>query len=112
MARHDGGDDARHRLRGRLPIGSLANDLAETDPIATARLRRSFEAWEAMLRDGLAAIAARGEFAADVDLDKLALALLAAVQGGLLLSQVRRDTAPLESAVDTMIDHLRHLGVH
>jgi hypothetical protein len=45
------------------------------------------------------------------EVDNLALAMLAAIQGGLLLSQVRRDTAPLEAAVDTMIEHLRDLGV-
>ena len=38
----------------------------------------------------------------------LALAMLAAVRGGLLLSQVRRDPKPLVTAVDTMIAHLRH----
>ena len=35
--------------------------------------------------------------------------MLAAVQGGLLLSQVNRDPAPLRIAVDTMIDHLHAL---
>jgi TetR/AcrR family transcriptional repressor of nem operon len=40
---------------------------------------------------------------------ELAVALLAAVQGGLLLSQIRRDHAPLEIAVNTMINHLRTL---
>jgi TetR/AcrR family transcriptional regulator, transcriptional repressor for nem operon len=37
--------------------------------------------------------------------------MLAGVEGGLLLSQVRRDTGPLEAAVDTIIEHLRGLGV-
>jgi TetR/AcrR family transcriptional repressor of nem operon len=37
--------------------------------------------------------------------------MLAAIQGGLLLSQVRRDSAPLEAAVDTMIEHLSRLGM-
>ena len=36
--------------------------------------------------------------------------MLAAVQGGLLLSQIRRDPAPLETAGDTMIAHLRTLA--
>jgi hypothetical protein len=64
-----------------------------------------------MIRDGLEAIAARGELPDGTEVDNLALAMLAAIQGGLLLSQVRRDTAPLEAAVDTMIEHLRTLGV-
>jgi TetR/AcrR family transcriptional repressor of nem operon len=37
----------------------------------------------------------------------LALAMLAAAQGGMLLSQVQRDTTPLEVAVDTVIAHIR-----
>jgi AcrR family transcriptional regulator len=96
---------------GGCPIGSLANDLAETDPLARAQVARSFVQWETMIRDGLKAIAARGELPDGTEVDNLALAMLAAIQGGLLLSQVRRDTAPLEAAVDTMIEHLRTLGV-
>ena len=96
---------------GGCPIGSLGNDLAETDPLARAQVARSFVQWETMIRDGLKAIAARGELPDGTEVDHLALAMLAAIQGGLLLSQVRRDTAPLEAAVDTMIEHLRTLGV-
>ena len=96
---------------GGCPIGSLANDLAETDPLARAQVARSFVQWENMIRDGLKAIAARGELPDGTEVDNLALAMLAAIQGGLLLSQVRRNTAPLEAAVDTMIEHLRTLGV-
>lgn len=96
---------------GGCPIGSLASDLAETDPLARARLARSFAQWEDMIREGLAAIAARGELPEHVDTDRLTTAVLAAIQGGLLLSQVRRETAPLEAALDTMIEHLTQLGM-
>ena len=95
---------------GGCPIGSLGSDLAETDPLARAQVARSFVQWETMIRDGLTAIAARGELPDGTEVDNLALAMLAAIQGGLLLSEVRRDTAPLEAAVDTMIEHLRALG--
>jgi TetR/AcrR family transcriptional regulator, transcriptional repressor for nem operon len=47
-----------------------------------------------------------GELAAEADPDRLALALLAAVQGGLLLTQVRRESTPLEVALDTMLEHI------
>jgi TetR/AcrR family transcriptional repressor of nem operon len=95
---------------GGCPIGSLANELSEIDPLARARVARSFAQWERMIRDGLTAIADRGELEG-TSVDQLALAMLAAIQGGLLLSQVRRDTAPLEAAVTTMIEHLTDLGV-
>jgi hypothetical protein len=102
---------ARFSMPPRRPIGSLGSDLAETDPLARAQVARSFVQWETMIRDGLTAIAARGELPDGTEVDHLALAMLAAIQGGLLLSQVRRDTAALEAAVDTMIEHLRALGV-
>jgi TetR/AcrR family transcriptional repressor of nem operon len=96
---------------GGCPIGSLASDLSEIDPLARAQLARSFAQWESMIHDGLTVIAARGELPDDSDIDRLALAMLAGIQGGLLLSQVRRTTAPFEAAIDTMIEHLRTLGV-
>jgi TetR/AcrR family transcriptional regulator, transcriptional repressor for nem operon len=96
---------------GGCPLGSMASELSECDPVARARLTRSFTQWENMIRDGLASVAARGELTEGTDTDRVALAMLAAIQGGLLLSQVRRDSAPLEAAVDTMIDHLSRLGM-
>jgi len=99
------------RCVGGCPIGSLASELTEIDPLARAQLARSFARWENMIHDGLKVIAARGELPTGTDVETLALATLAAIQGGLLLSQVRRDTTPLEAAIDTMIAHLRDLGV-
>ena len=96
---------------GGCPIGSLASELSDADPLARARLARAFAQWEDLIREGLAAVAARGELPPGLDVDRIALAMLAGVQGGLLLSQVRRDTAPLEAAVDTIIEHLRSMGV-
>ncbi|MEZ0358296.1 TetR/AcrR family transcriptional regulator [Mycobacterium sp. SA01] len=91
---------------GGCPLGSLAADLAETDAVARAQLARWFAEWERILRTGLAAMAAAGQFAEGTDTDRLALALLAATQGGLLLSQVNRDTAALTAAMDTVITHI------
>jgi hypothetical protein len=50
---------------------------------------------------------ARGELRPDADTGRLALMLLAAAQGGLLLTQVRRDTDALEAALDGAIDQIR-----
>ncbi|MCU1528806.1 MAG: TetR family transcriptional regulator [Frondihabitans sp.] len=100
---------AQHCMGG-CPIGSLASDLVETNLRARRALQASFEAWKGLLRDGLSTMRDRGILPADLDLDRAALALLAAVQGGLLLSQTRRDTIALEAALDAAIDHLRSLS--
>jgi hypothetical protein len=44
-----------------------------------------------------------GEHRVEADPAALALATLAALQGGLLLTQMRRDTQPLETALDAML---------
>ena len=44
---------------------------------------------------------AAGEIDPGVDPDRLAAAVLAAIQGGLLLSQPERASWPLEAALDT-----------
>ncbi|MFC4032322.1 hypothetical protein ACFO3J_12610 [Streptomyces polygonati] len=50
---------------------------------------------------------ARGELREDADAGFLALALLTALQGGLLMTQARRDTVALEAVLDAMIDRIR-----
>jgi TetR/AcrR family transcriptional repressor of nem operon len=94
---------------GGCPIGTLGAELSETDPQARAKVAEGFAAWRESIADGLRALQARGELAADAEPDKLALALLAALQGGLVLTQIRRDTEPLEVVMDTMLDHVASL---
>ncbi|MFD9391432.1 TetR family transcriptional regulator C-terminal domain-containing protein [Streptomyces sp. NPDC060000] len=91
---------------GGCEIGSLASELAETDPLARTDLAVSFERWEAPIRSGLARMQARGELSECADVTVLATALLAAVQGGMLLSQVRRSSTAYRHAVSAVIDHI------
>ncbi|HJZ38040.1 MAG TPA: TetR/AcrR family transcriptional regulator [Solirubrobacterales bacterium] len=97
------------QCKGGCPIGTLAGELAEADPDARADIAAGFARWEEQIALGISAMHDRGELPADVDPDRLALALLAAHQGGLILTQVRRDPAPIEAALDAMIDHVAEL---
>ena len=99
----------RH-CQGGCPIGSLASELAEHDLAARQDLAASFDRWQAPIRRGLQTMSDRGDLSPAADLDRLALAFLAALQGGLLLTQTYRTTAPLEAALDAMIDHLASLA--
>jgi TetR/AcrR family transcriptional repressor of nem operon len=92
---------------GGCPMGRLASELAESDPTARAALRDGFGTWQARLATGLRSMQERGELAADTDVEGLALGLVAAAQGGLLLTQTARSTAPLEAALDLALD-----GIH
>jgi TetR/AcrR family transcriptional repressor of nem operon len=88
---------------GWSPLGSLASELIDTDPDAQALLVDGFELWLAPVESGLAAMRASGALRGDVDTRSLAVGLLAALQGGLLISRLHESTAPLEVALDAAI---------
>ena len=75
----------------------------EADPAARALIADGFARWSAAIADGLRALRAAGHLPAGTSPDDLAVTLLAALQGGLFLAQVQRDTRPLETAVDTIL---------
>src|ERR1700761_2651050 len=95
--------------RGGCPIGALGAEVAETDAVARGAAARGLRRWEGRIRDGLQAMHARGDLPADADPGDLALAVLAALQGGLLLTQLQRDTRPLEVTLDAMLDRVEAL---
>jgi len=90
--------------QGGCPLGSLAGQLAETNPQARALIAAGFGQWSAAINDGLRRLHAAGHLPDGTDPDDLAVTLLAALQGGLILAQVQRDTRPLETAVDTVLE--------
>jgi TetR/AcrR family transcriptional regulator, transcriptional repressor for nem operon len=90
--------------QGGCPLGSLAGQLAETDPQARALIAAGFWQWSAAIGDGLRRLHAAGHLPDGTNPDDLAVTLLAALQGGLILAQVQRDTRPLETAVDTVLE--------
>lgn len=94
---------------GGCPIGSLGSELAETDPAGRHRVAASFERWHGGIHHGLRRMQERGELAADVDVDDLALEALTALQGGLLLTQIQRTTRPLAVALDGIIARISAL---
>jgi TetR/AcrR family transcriptional regulator, transcriptional repressor for nem operon len=93
--------------QGGCPIGSLGSELAEADNDARARVAASFRRWEGAIRSGLRGMQANGHLGRG-DPDQLALATLAALQGGLLLTQMQRSTRPLETALDAMLALIEH----
>ena len=93
------------------PLGSLASELANDSEPARKRLADSFSTWRDRIENGLAKMRERGELAASADPHDLALALLSAVQGGLLLAKTTHSSRPLEIAINMAIEHVtRHVN--
>jgi TetR/AcrR family transcriptional regulator, transcriptional repressor for nem operon len=86
--------------KGGCPMANLLGQLGEQDEEVRAVLNSGFNRWEAQIREGLAAMAASGGFRPDTDVAWLATSTLASLQGGLVLTQARRDPSALRSALD------------
>jgi TetR/AcrR family transcriptional regulator, transcriptional repressor for nem operon len=86
--------------KGGCPIGNLVAQVGERDDDIRAVLASGFDRWETDIRAGLAAMVESGELRPDADVAWLASSTLASLQGGLVLSQARRDPASLRGALD------------
>jgi TetR/AcrR family transcriptional regulator, transcriptional repressor for nem operon len=94
------------RFEGGCDFGSLAWQLAETSPSTRARLADGYDRWLGSFRRDLRGMRDRGLLRADADPASLAHTLLAAMQGGVLLSQILRRPEPLRDALDAALARL------
>ncbi|MDW5593059.1 hypothetical protein VSS74_01830 [Conexibacter stalactiti] len=63
--------------------------------------------WEAHLNAGVRAMQASGLVDAELDPQRTASALVAAIQGGVVIMLATGSSDHLESAIDLVLDHLR-----
>jgi AcrR family transcriptional regulator len=91
----------------RCPVGSLVAELTEADAATRDALAAAFARWTDCIAQALRRVQAAGALAPAADCDALAGALLAAYQGGRLLSQVSGDAGALHAALLTARDGVR-----
>jgi len=91
---------------GGCPLGSLVGQLADQPEPARRVLAQCFAEWQTYLSDGFEAMRNNGELAAQADPAELALTLMSALQGGLLMAQATRSARPLELALNMALQHM------
>lgn len=91
---------------GGCPIGSLTNQVGRTDHIARQAILQAMSRWEHTLQTGLEAMRKEGILRPETPTRRLAVTLLATVQGGLLLTDIYAATTSLEVALNTVIEHI------
>ena len=89
------------------PIGSLATEVAGRNEGARLQAAAAFDAWERLFADALERMRERGELRPEASPAVLATALLASIEGGLVLSQTRKDPASLHLAVEAGLGQVR-----
>src|SRR6266516_1740816 len=89
------------------PIGTLATEVAGRNEDARLQAAAGFDAWERLLADALERMRQRGELRADAEPAELATGLLASIEGGMVLSQTRKDVGSLRIAVEAGLGQVR-----
>lgn len=89
------------------PIGTLSAEVADRNEDARLQAAAGFDAWERLLADALERMRQQGELRADSQPSILATGLLASIEGGIVLSQARKDIASLRVAVEAGLRQVR-----
>lgn len=92
--------------QGGCPLGALVYQLPPGARRARTTVEDGFDAWRGQIEDGLIRMRERGELAAGANAADIALAVLSAIQGGLLLSRSAKSNRPLEIAFDMALAHV------
>lgn len=93
--------------RAGCPIGRIASEVAGRNQGAQRQVEIAFDDWQGLFADLLTRLRERGDLRPEADPAALATALLAALEGGQILSQTRNDAASLRIAIAAALDHIR-----
>jgi AcrR family transcriptional regulator len=88
------------------PIGSLVNEVLAEDPRLGQAVAAHLEEWRSHLEAGLTRMRVSGLLPQDASPGTLSIAILAALQGGLLFTKTSHSIEPLEAALDTALTAL------
>jgi AcrR family transcriptional regulator len=91
---------------GGCPLGSLVGELADQSEPARRVLAQCFAEWQSYLSEGFKVMRDNGELTAQADPAELALTMMSALQGGLLMAQATRSARPLELALNMALQHM------
>ncbi|HEX3714931.1 MAG TPA: TetR/AcrR family transcriptional regulator [Trebonia sp.] len=99
---------ARYREQGQqCPLNALVTQLGRMTPGAQAVVAELMSQWQAGIAAGVARMQAAGEIAPELDPGRTAAAILAGVQGGVVMLMSTGDLTPLEAALELGLEHLR-----
>ncbi len=91
------------------PVGTIGSDLTGDQELLRQDVRLIFEFAKGSLTDFFSMMKGRGELPADANADTLADFCFTIMQGGLLVSKIKRESAPFENSVAHALRYLHSL---
>ena len=103
---------ARYRAQGEhCPLATVNSELGRNSPGARAVSAELMRRWRGEIAEGIRRLQATGQVDPALDATRSAAALLAGIQGGVLLLLTTGSSDPLEAALDVGIAHLKQSAV-
>ena len=93
-------------LRGGCVYGSLTGELLEADDGILDDLAAGYDQWLTLFRDGLRVMRRRGDLTDEADPRHLAVALVAAHQGGTMLTHVAGTAEPFGALANAAVEYV------
>jgi AcrR family transcriptional regulator len=98
----------RYQRQGvHCPLGVLMTELGRRTPAAQEVTRQLIEQWQRAVQAGITTMQRRGQIALDLDAARTAAAIIAAIQGGVVILMSTGSAGHLEAALDTSLAYLR-----
>ena|ERR1700756_4289289 len=94
-------------MKGGCTFGSLVGELVPPEGDIRGDVSAVYDEWIALFRTALTSMRKRGKLRADADPLHLARVLVAAHQGGSLLTQTTHSINPLRDALNAAVDYVR-----
>jgi hypothetical protein len=93
--------------RDRCPMTALTTHMGKATPATRAIVSTLYDTWTQHLATGIQALKDSGEIDADTDVNATATAVLAAVQGGVLMLKATDRISYLETALAEALNAMR-----
>lgn len=92
----------RKRFVGGCIFGNTALEMGDTESGFTSLIENVFDEWEAKLQTVIAAAQDAGEVFSGLPADVLAGHMVSAIEGGIMLSRLKKDEKPLRDALSAV----------
>ena len=95
---------------GGCPMLNAAVESDDTDPVLRSRVQAAMDNWRSLLRQVLQKGVERGEFQADMDIEKTVTVIIATLEGGIMLGKLYGDPVFLNHAISHGEQYLQTLA--
>ncbi|MDE1176267.1 MAG: TetR/AcrR family transcriptional regulator [Edaphobacter sp.] len=96
----------RSIIPGGCPLLNTGVDSDNGNPLLRERVQKALRGWQQMLRSTLNEGRAAGTIREDVDVDRVARLIIAALEGALLISRIEKNDTALRDVMDYLDQYL------